>query len=127
MQDYTELPGLENVYLEDSWVLGIAETADSLTFTLEAVLTPEHPRYVTPPPDEQHCYVDAVLTFTGAREIRWLSRSDKVATDATGQPDHGNIDALTHEGDHYALEGDWGRVEVVTGSPPRFDITSHQS
>ena len=123
MQDYNELPGLENVYLEDSWVLGIAETDDSLSFTLEAVLTPEHARYIAPPPNLQHCYVDAVLTFAGATEIRWLRRSDKVAVDATGEADHGNIDALVCDGDHFALEGDWGQVQVFTELPARFEIT----
>jgi hypothetical protein len=122
MQRYTELPGLANVLLEDSWVLAISETADSLSFTLEAVLTPEHPRYVAPPPDQQHCYVDAVLAFTAATEIRWSSRSDKVAVDATGVPDHGNIDALVRDGDHFALEGDWGRVLVYTEAPVTFTI-----
>jgi hypothetical protein len=122
MQDYTGLPGLADVYLEDRWVQGIEETADSLSFRLDAVLTPEHPRYTPPPPDEQHCYAGAVLAFTGATEIRWLDRSDRVAVDAAGETDHGHIDSLVRDGDHFALDGDWGRVEVYTEAPVSFRL-----
>ena len=43
MPRYSELPTLEHLYLEDSWVLGIALSADTLTFTMHFVLTAEHP------------------------------------------------------------------------------------
>lgn len=69
MKDYTEFPDLAGVYLEDSYALGITETPDSLAFTLEAVLTPDHPNYHEPKPGEKYCYVNANLTI-GATEMR---------------------------------------------------------
>jgi hypothetical protein len=43
MAGYETISGLENVYLEDSWVLGVHESDASLSFDLEAVLTEQHP------------------------------------------------------------------------------------
>jgi hypothetical protein len=48
MVNYSELPGLDGVYLEDSFVLGIEETSNQLVFDLDAVLTPSHPSYAPP-------------------------------------------------------------------------------
>ena len=56
MVNYSELPGLDGVDLEDSFVMAIEEAADILVFELDAVLTPRHHSYEPPPADEQHCY-----------------------------------------------------------------------
>jgi len=123
MKNYVEFPDLANFYLEDSYVLDIQETEGSITFVLDAVLTPGHPSYAEPPPDEQHRYVTARLTLAGASEIRWLRRSPRAYRDATGETDLGNVDRLVLEDDHYEATGDWGEVWVFTTSPPSLDIT----
>jgi hypothetical protein len=51
MQSYAEFPELAHVYLEDSYVLEIRETEASVTFVLDAVLTPGHPGWAEPGPD----------------------------------------------------------------------------
>ncbi len=38
--------------------------------------------------------------------------------DPDGTIDFGNIDAFTREGNRYALEGEWGRVVIVSNSLP---------
>lgn len=53
MAGYETIPGLEHIYLEDSWVLGVSETDSSLTFDLEAVLTEHHPDWQPPRAGEQ--------------------------------------------------------------------------
>jgi hypothetical protein len=63
MVNYSELPGLDGVYLEDSFVLGIGETSNQLVFDLDAVLTPSHPSYAPPHPGEQYCYRRGELLF----------------------------------------------------------------
>ncbi|MEU5257346.1 hypothetical protein [Amycolatopsis sp. NPDC021455] len=124
MTNYTDFPDLANVYLEDSFVLAIDETPTALSFRLEAVLTPAHPRYHAPRPDEAHCYADAVLTITDATKIEWIIRSSQPSRDATGEEDLGNIDSLQHHADHYEIAGDWGHVRVYSSAAPRFTLTS---
>lgn len=124
MQNYTDFPSLEDVYLEDSYVLGISEQDGTLVFRLEAVLTPGHPRYRAPRPGEQHRYVDGTLTLGPATEIRWLRRSPQTYVDAAGDTDLGNIDTFVQREGRFEIEGDWGHVVVRTEEPPRFDITS---
>jgi hypothetical protein len=124
MQSYAEFPELAHVYLEDSYVLEIRETEASVTFVLDAVLTPGHPGWAEPGPDEQHCYVPATLTLAGATEVRWLRRSARTYRDATGATDLGNIDRLVLDGDHYEVAGDWGDVWVFAATPPSFEITT---
>lgn len=122
MIDYTQFPGLTGVYLEDSYVLGIAEAPGRLTFKLEAVLTPESPVYHPARPGEQYCYASGSLVFAGASRIEWERRTAAHYTDADGEEDLGNIDILAVDGESLVVEGDWGRVRIV-GSQPHFEIT----
>lgn len=110
MIDYGQFPGLDGFYLEDSFVLAITETPSTLTFTLDAVLTPEHPAYRPPRPGDHHSYRSAGLTFSECSEVEWLHRSHRYFTDATGAKDLGNIDVLTADASSVLLKGDWGRV-----------------
>ncbi|MDT8910035.1 hypothetical protein [Amycolatopsis sp. PS_44_ISF1] len=127
MTNYTDFPDLADVYLEDSFVLAIDETPTSLSFRLEAVLTPSHPRYHAPRPDEAHCYTEAVLTITDATKIEWITRSSHTSRDATGEEDLGNIDSLQHHDNHYEIDGDWGRVRIYSSAAPRLTLTSEAS
>lgn len=114
---YDNLPGLAGAYLEDSFVLSIIETATQLTFVLDAALTPESDAYHPPRPGERHCYAAARLVFPDVAEIKWIRRSDRQYTDAAGELDRGNIDALVIDGTTTVAEGDWGRVRIVGGLP----------
>ncbi len=123
MKNYTDFAELAHVYLEDSFVLGIDETADSVSFKLDLVLTRSHPRYHEPRPDEQHCYADAVLTIPAATKIEWITRSSQTYRDATGEEDLGNIDSLHYSGGYYEIVGDWGHVRVYSMAAPRLSFT----
>ena len=117
-RNYQELPGFENVLLEDSYVLRIVEEPARLVFELELVLLPGHPRYEPPAPGEAHCYRAAELEFAGIEEASWGKRRFRPFTDARGDVDLGNIDALLETAPgRYHLEGDWGAVDVRSGAP----------
>jgi hypothetical protein len=116
--NYDQLPGLEGIYLEDSFVREIVETEDYTSFTLIAALSPDHPAYEEPAPKEAHRYRVAVLTFPSVRARTWHIRTTERFTDADGAVDYGNIDRFTAGGDGvYRLEGEWGRVEIRSGPP----------
>jgi hypothetical protein len=119
---YETLPTLAGVYLEDSYVLSVEEDPHSLTFRLEAVLTPEHPLYHEPRPGEQYCYVTGTLTFSSARRIEWISRTGTSSRDADDEEDQGNIDYLEPETGGFHLGGDWGEVHVRSSHPPVFQV-----
>jgi hypothetical protein len=124
MTNYTDFPDLANVYLEDSFVLGVEETPTSLSFRLEAVLTRSHPHYHQPQPDEAHCYADAVLTIADATKIEWVARSSQTSRDVTGEEDLGNIDSLQRHDDRYEISGDWGHVRIYSTTAPQLTLTS---
>jgi hypothetical protein len=117
MIPYHQLPGLQSVYLEDSYVTEIVETPDRLAFDLDAVLTEDHPLYQAPAPGEQYCYRPAQLIFPNVRRVSWLEHHLRPSTDAAGEVDYGNIDVFYKDDDTYHLEGDWGTVEVVSDPP----------
>lgn len=85
------------------------------------MLTPESPAYRVPRPGEQYCYAIASLVFPDVKEVEWLTKSDRHYTDAAGEEDLGNIDALDVEGDLFVAEGDWGRVRIH-GSQPYVEL-----
>ena len=121
--DYIEFADLVNVYLEDSFVLGIDEKPGALSFELDVALTPSHPRYHEPRPGEQHCYADAILTISEATRIEWVTRSALTSHDATGEEDRGNIDSFQQLDDHYEITGDWGHVRVHSTTAPQLTLT----
>lgn len=115
--DYAKFSGLADIYLEDSYVLEILEEPGKLTFKLDAVLTPENPAYQPPRPGEQYCYRTGRLVFPDAVRVSWLERTGRQFTDATGEHDLGNVDALTRDGTFLVAEGDWGRVRFQSSGP----------
>jgi len=116
---YDLFPGFEDVYLEDSYVLGIAQTSVSLSFALEVVLRESHPLYHEPAPGLQYFTLKAMLDFPDPETVRWLERRFVPATDATGEVDYGTIDLFYRDGPRYRLAGEWGDVEIVS-APPRL-------
>ncbi|MEV8565608.1 hypothetical protein AB0436_08525 [Streptomyces sp. NPDC051322] len=117
MLDYPSLDGFENVYLEDSFVLGITASPARLALELDLVLTPGHPAYTTPVPGEQHCYVKATIEFLNVRRLEWTEQGTPPAVDASGSVDYGGVDALHWNGAAFHLEGDWGKADVESSLP----------
>ena len=111
--NYWDWPVLQEIYLEDSYVLGIRETPGQLTFQMEFVLRHGHPRYRPPRADEQYCYERGELTFRGARDAHWLERNEVRSIDATGESDLGNIDVLQCANGRFEASGDWGHVDLI--------------
>jgi hypothetical protein len=109
---YYQIPGLEHVYLEDSYVLDVRTSPASVEFSLLVVLREQHPLYSPPLPGEQYCYRNGVLRFANIRRVEWIEKSMAPSTDATGAVDYGNIDEFYEIDEHYYLSGDWGRLEV---------------
>jgi hypothetical protein len=113
MRPYTALTGLAEVYLEDSYVLGIEARPGELRFLLDLVLTPSHTAYRPAAPGEQHCYRRAQLVFTGVTRLVWTDQGAPPARDACGELDYGNVDVYEWDDAGHRLTGDWGRIEVV--------------
>jgi hypothetical protein len=120
--NYDELPGLEDVVLEDSFVREVVETPDGLRFVLTAALKRTHPFWQPPRSNERHCFKPAMLAFHDA-QVRWSRRGNARFTDVDGAVDLGNIDRLVAppEGG-YHIEGDFGVVDVLRSRAPVFTI-----
>jgi hypothetical protein len=115
MRPSTELPGLADIYLEDSYVLGVEARPAELRFLVDFVLTPSHEQYRPPPPGDQHCYRKGWLIFKGVTRLLWADQGAPPARDASGELDWGNIDEYEwDESGHHLSGGDWGRIDVVT-------------
>lgn len=110
--DYTQLPGFEHLYLEDSFVLDIVAHPGRLTITADLVLTPEHPQYQPPQQGEPHCFHRGRIEFTAVRRLVWSAQGAPPAIDASGDLDYGGIDALRRIGEVTYLDGDVGQLEI---------------
>jgi hypothetical protein len=118
MRSYEVLPGFQDVYLEDSYVLAIDVTDDRATFGLEVVLRESHPQYTAPRTGEQYCYRPGMLVFPRVRRTEWIEKRLVPSTDASGSIDYGNIDELMEMSPGiFRLAGDWGGL-VVESDPP---------
>lgn len=116
MKPYTSIPGFTELILEESFVLGISALPTRVTIDVEFALTPDHPAYVPPPPDENEAYRRGQILFSGVRRPVWADQGVRPATDATGEIDYGHIDDLRWDGEIFELEGDWGRMTLEARS-----------
>lgn len=114
---YYNVPSLKNVYLEDSYVIDIREGPVAIEFILDLVLTEFHSAYEPPAAGTQYCYRAAKLIFPNLKTVHWTRRSMRPAVDADSRVDYGNIDSLEVSNGRYTMEGDWGRVEIVSDEP----------
>jgi hypothetical protein len=121
VSDYTTIPSLANLYLEDSFVLAITRDEHELSFHIEAVVTEGHPLYHEPKPGQQYCYIRGQLTFSNAERIEWIKKANIGFRDANEEEDLGNIDFLNVEADNYHVGGDWGEVKVYASAEPVFE------
>jgi hypothetical protein len=114
---------LANVYLEDSWVLGIERSTSALIFTLDLVLTPTHPAFRAPRAHEQHCYRRATMRLDSDSALLVRLSSAPPAVDATGEADYGTIDVFCladgSASTTWELVGEWGEALV---SQPRVCV-----
>jgi hypothetical protein len=110
---YQEIEGLARVVLEESYVLDIEAHPAILEFRIDFVLSPEHPDYRQPHPDETYSTHRGWLRFSGVSSCVWSDQGAPPARDATGEIDFGNIDSLEWDNASYRLEGDWGRMEIA--------------
>jgi hypothetical protein len=120
VRSYHQLAGLENLYLEDSYVLGLRELESSIEFDILAVLTKAHPLYSPPGELEQHCYRRACLVFRNAYSVEWVTHSFAPIKDGAGEIDYGNIDTFTEDNGAYFLSGEWGKV-AIRADPPLIE------
>jgi hypothetical protein len=114
---YADIPGLSDVFLEDSFVLGLEETDNELRFQLDLILLRGHPLYRTPRPNEQYCFRRAQLRFPAVRRATWHERTFVPYTDATNTVDYGNIYDFHAIDAVYHLSGAWGNVEIESAPP----------
>lgn len=111
--NYFELEQFIGLYLEDSFVLQIIETTESVSFKMEFVLTEDHPLFSPPKDGEAYCYQFGTIDFAELIKVKWVSKNEKlISVDANGDNDLGNIDLFYKIGEDYFLEGDWGKVVI---------------
>ena len=122
MTDYWSIPALENVYLEDSWVLSISAQPGSLVPAVDMVLREHHAAYRTPAAGEQYCYRRGILRFDGVTTLSWSGQGAPPAVEATGQPDFGSFDQFEVDGARYRLSGDFGLI-TVDADMPTLELT----
>jgi len=65
MSDYSRLPGLEVLYLEEGWVLGVTARPGVLESVVDLLFRESHARYESPMASEQYCYHRGVLRCEG--------------------------------------------------------------
>lgn len=115
--NYQFLQGFEDVYLEDSFVLGIHERNNRFIVEGEFALLEGHPHYSKPKKGEAHCYLKGAIEFGNASKVTWHKKGSHVFTDADNEIDLGNIDMFHYEIGKYLLSGDWGEVEIWSDIP----------
>jgi len=117
---------LASVFLEDSFVLSIRASERSITFLIDAVLTPQHPRYQPPNSARNNCLERSLIIFESdfpidfepAEWLRTVDDSDWHRIDqVTNNVDYGGVDGfvpVVWEGrPAWFLGGYWGDLLIA--------------
>ncbi|NUR35731.1 MAG: hypothetical protein HOQ30_17135 [Gemmatimonadaceae bacterium] len=115
--DYSEIPGLEHIALEESYVLAIHLLPERFVITLELVLLPGHPAYSQPASSEMYCYRLGSLVFPSPRSLRLQSEKFHKIPGLDEPADVGNIDSMQAIDGQYQLQGEWGELTIVSEKP----------
>jgi hypothetical protein len=115
MAAYYELPGLEQIYLEDSFVLGVEILPGTVRVRLDVVLREGHQSYVAPGADEQYCFRKGVLRLEEVAEVTWRMPTGPPAIDASGDTDYGGIDSYEVDDSVHRIMGEIGELSVTCG------------
>ena len=115
MKPYTDIEGLEDIVLEESYVLAITATPGQVVFKVDFVLTPDHPRYQPKRPDEFACFRRGELRFQDVKILYWTGQGAPPSEDPDGEIDYDHIENFEWEPACYQLHGDWGYMEVTGG------------
>jgi hypothetical protein len=86
--------GLEHLYLEDSYFLGITAEGANLRLKVLFALTGDHPRHEAPLPSEQHCYRQGSIIVEGDAIREWIGKATHLGRDADRQIDFGSIEVF---------------------------------
>jgi hypothetical protein len=113
VKPYTEIDGLEDIVLEESYVLGITATPGRLVFEVDFVLTPNHPLYRPRSAGTFACFRRGEFRFETVKSLQWTDQGAPPARDATGEIDYGHIEGFEWKPGCYRLEGSWGFMEVA--------------
>jgi len=116
MRPYVELPGLAEIVLEESFVLGVSARPGEVTFDVEFVLTRDHSAYAPPPSSERECFRRGTLRLVGVERLVWEGQGARPAIDASGELDFGHLDSFEWKDGRYVLMGDWGSIEATAGA-----------
>lgn len=110
------IDALDNILLEDTFVLGWHQTSGSLTFNVLASLLQSHPEASAPLTGEWACYRPGAIEFSGVSSVSGLLPQESVPStkDPDGSADYGCIDefSLVRPGE-YRIVGEFGVVMVA--------------
>jgi len=110
------LQTLDQVYLEDSYLLGLVAEGRQLQFRILFALTGEHPSYQPPLPHEQHCYrrgdvIADDVTILSQRGGAW----PHIGSDPDGTFDFGSVEFRAMDGG-YLFVSEWLELEFKATS-----------
>lgn len=127
MSKYYEWGDFKHIYLEDSFVLNIEESEIQISFTVEMVLTENHPLYTPPSSRDKYCYKTGKIIFRRLESVSWISKNMQQFIDADETVDYGNIDLFELNPDGYHILGDWGEVIIEAPSLKLEWVTKPES
>jgi len=125
VRPYYEIPGFEELGLEDSWVLDIQEETLGIVFFVDFALCRDHPNFAPPLPNELNSFRRGRIQFKEPSSVTWIRKTMIPNFDATGEADFGNFDSFYFLGNCFHLDGDWGEVEIVS-SPPSVNYVEEK-
>lgn len=113
------LPEFQGASLEGSYFLGLLVEGRDLRLKMRFVLTVDHPAYVPPKPEEQHCCREGSILIERPDIVEWHTGMIELASGPNGTFDVGGLELYQHGPGRFRIMTDWFDAIVET---PRISI-----
>jgi hypothetical protein len=131
---YSEFPGFQHYYLEDSWICGIVGRPGILELHITVVLNTGHPEYSPARPGEMYPFRPAVLRFRGITSQEWFDSEGNPTTgsmlrqcsfEPDGEMDRGGSIYLNRDrAGVYLLDCDLGYARIAASELPEIELVN---
>ncbi len=109
---YFNWPAFNNIYIDESYISGIKQKGDEITFEMDFALLPGHPRATNPNIGERYCYRSGRMRFVKTVDPVWHEKCFGIFRKTRRRSGTAIIAYFGKDPDGYTIYGDFGHLRV---------------
>lgn len=109
---YFDWPAFNNVYIDGSYITGISQTKNEITFEMDFALLPDHESATSPNAGERYCYRSGRMRFVDTVDPEWIEKCFGIFRKTRRRSGTAIVGYFGRNPDGYTIYGDFGHLRV---------------